>query len=189
MDLSTPITGQEMRPTRSSRPIGSCPWKRFFSTTVPMMHTALPAASSAGVKDRPEVSVMFCTSIPAAPMPWAVVDHFTPLFMATAPICRSPATAFTPPTCSPIASTSAAVKGRIAPAPAARPCELGRIIRVLAPSALIWVRTEAVTPLPTVTMVITAATPMTMPSTVRNDLSKCRRIARRARRRDAPNTP
>jgi hypothetical protein len=40
---------------------------------------------------------------------------------------------------------------------------------VFAPSEAIWARTDAVTPLPTVTIVTTAATPMTIPRTVRID--------------------
>ena len=44
----------------------------------------------------------------------------------------------------------------------------------------IWSVTDCVAPLPSVTIVMTAATPMTMPSTVRNERSRLRRMARSA---------
>jgi len=52
---------------------------------------------------------------------------------------------------------------------------------MFAPRLEICVATAAVAPLPSVTIVTTAATPMTMPSTVRNERSKCRLISRTAR--------
>ena len=49
---------------------------------------------------------------------------------------------------------------------------------MLAPRPEICSRTAAVAPLPSVTIVTTAATPMTMPSMVRNERSRWRRISR-----------
>ena len=52
---------------------------------------------------------------------------------------------------------------------------------MLAPRLEICSATAAVAPLPRVTIVTTAATPMTMPSMVRNERSMCRLISRTAR--------
>ena len=52
---------------------------------------------------------------------------------------------------------------------------------MLAPRLEICSATAAVAPLPSVTIVTTAATPMTMPSVVRNERSRCRLISRMAR--------
>ena len=50
----------------------------------------------------------------------------------------------------------------------------------LVPMAAIWSETDRVAPLPRVTKVTTAAIPMTMPSMVRNERIRLRRMARRA---------
>ena len=52
---------------------------------------------------------------------------------------------------------------------------------MLAPRLEICSATAAVAPLPSVTIVTTAATPMTMPSVVRKERSRWRRISRMAR--------
>src|SRR4051812_31563186 len=57
----------------------------------------------------------------------------------------------------------------------------GRICNMLAPRLEICSATAAVAPLPRVTIVTTAATPMTMPSTVRNERNLCLLISRTAR--------
>src|SRR5206468_74179 len=56
----------------------------------------------------------------------------------------------------------------------------GRIWRMFAPRLEICSATAAVAPLPRVTIVTTAATPMTMPSTVRKERNLCRLISRTA---------
>jgi hypothetical protein len=50
----------------------------------------------------------------------------------------------------------------------------------LLPIFEIWLFTASVAPRPRVTMVTTAATPMTMPTTVRKDRVRLRRISRMA---------
>ena len=56
----------------------------------------------------------------------------------------------------------------------------GRTCSRLVPRLEIWFCTASVAPLPSVTMVITALTPITMPRIVRNERSRLRRIERRA---------
>ncbi len=66
---------------------------------------------------------------------------------------------------------------RAAPGPMRWP---GRICSKLVPSPGICVCTAMVAPLPRVTMVITALTPITMPKMVRNERSRLRRMERSA---------
>ena len=58
---------------------------------------------------------------------------------------------------------------------------------MLVPSDEIDCWTAAVVALPSVTIVTTAPTPMTMPRMVRNDRSRCRRIDRSASESVVPN--
>ena len=116
-------------------------------------------------------------------LPVTVVDQFLPLATTVTAERTSGATALRPPIWAEMASTSASLKGGapavLSPGPRRWP---GRTCSRLLPRLLIWSRTAWVAPLPTVTMVITAATPMTMPSTVRKERSRLRRMARRASR-------
>ena len=72
-----------------------------------------------------------------------------------------------------LSSSGARRELAVAPGPAGRPARTtSRLLPSLAMSAL----TFSVVPLPIVTMAMTAATPMTMPSRVRNERSTLRRI-------------
>ena len=59
----------------------------------------------------------------------------------------------------------------------------GRTFSRLVPRLEIWICTARVAPLPSVTMVITALTPITMPRMVRKERSRLRRIERSASNR------
>ena len=90
------------------------------------------------------------------------------------------ATKLTPGTSSRSASTSAAANSLASsrmPPPLPR-CSWPRMtISMLAPRLEMSDVTRAVAPLPSVTMTMTAATPITMPSTVSEDRMRLRRIA------------
>ena len=88
-----------------------------------------------------------------------------------------------------MASTSCGVNGRGVPLPAWRPEALGTTISVFAPSDAICVCTDAVTPLPTVTIVTTAATPMTMPEHRQDRTKQVTPYLAKARRSEAPSMP
>lgn len=84
-----------------------------------------------------------------------------------------------PPICAAIESPSLSLNdGALAPLPPGPMRWPGRTCSRLVPRPAIWFCTASVAPLPTVTMVITALTPMTMPRTVRKERSRLRRIER-----------
>jgi hypothetical protein len=88
------------------------------------------------------------------------------------------ATAFTLPIWVRIASTSAILNagGLALPSLAPKRCP-GITISRLLPKAEIWSETDFVAPLPSVTMVMTADTPITMPRMVKNDRITLRLIS------------
>ena len=146
------------------------------------MQTALPDCSSASFQIRPAVSAHCWAMKNCAVVPFTVVCQLAALCTASTEDCACGATARTPATCSWIASTSDISKsGACAPPPPRPKPWPGRICRMFAPRLEICSATAAVAPLPSVTMVTTAATPITMPSTVRKERSMCRRISRTAR--------
>ncbi len=105
--------------------------------------------------------------------------------MALVPPDAVGATADSPDTSLRMAFASAMLKSsapdRVPPGP--RNPWPGRTMSRLLPSFAMSAVTWAVAPAPTVTMVITAPTPMTMPRMVRDDRSALRRIVRWASRK------
>ena len=91
--------------------------------------------------------------------------------------CAIGATARTPRNCSRNSAMSRMLNGLAVLLDRPGPNCPGRTNSTLVPSLAISAATFAVVPLPMVTMAITAATPMTMPSRVRNDRKALRRIA------------
>src|SRR3954464_170350 len=108
--------------------------------------------------------------------------------MAVVLDCAWGATAVTPAIWWAIASTSSGLKfaGWGPPPPRPKPWP-GRTWRMLVPSDEIDFCTAAGVAWPSVTIVTTAATPMMMPSVVRNERSLWRRIDRIARRKVVPS--
>ncbi len=110
-------------------------------------------------------------------MPVTTVLRLSEPATTTADFCDTGAAASTPGTCALIAATSRASKARTsAREPPGPPCP-GRAKSRLLPRLPSSSVTRAVAPLPIVTMAITAATPMTMPSTVRKERTALRVIA------------
>jgi hypothetical protein len=114
-------------------------------------------------------------------LPTTWVDQLRAPATATAPVLVCGATWRSPGSCAAMASASAWRKGGEPAESRLGPMRWpGRTISRLVPRLLIWSDTARVAPLPTVTIVITAATPMTMPSVVSTERSRLRRISRSA---------
>ena len=149
---------------------------------VPMMHTAAPARSSASVKVRPAASSQLPVSSQALVEPTTLLLQFCPPATRVTEERASGATAVMPEICVAIRSASVSLnEGAVLP-PLPGPMRWpGRIISRFVPRLEIWFCTACVAPLPRVTMVITADTPITMPRTVRKERSRLRRMERSAR--------
>src|SRR5688572_16551424 len=181
---NTPITWHETLSSRIRSPTGLWLGGKISSRTVgPMMQTLAPAVSSAGVKRRPSSISMPRASMNSLLTPSTLLRQSWPLKIATTLRSTWPATNFTPAVCSRTAVTSRSSNGRIWP----RSVLIGKTKNTFEPSELICSSMSAVTPLPSVTMVITAATPMMMPSVVRKLLRMWRLISRNASSRVVPN--
>ena len=164
-----------MSRTRKRWPTGSSRGNRFCRTVLPMTQTALPACSSASVQIRPSVSA-HC---------WAVKNCGGRCRSPVGGVARPQITVTTGPAARPrarrrsalsIASTSRHVEvGRLRPAAAAAEALAGRIGRMLAPSLEICSATARSRRCRGSPWRSTAATPMTMPSMVRNERSMLRR--------------
>ena len=117
-------------------------------------------------------------------LPVMVLVQLRPLATSVPPVRDSGAAAATPPIWVAIASASVSLKDGALVPPLPGPMRWpGRTCSRLVPRPEIWFCTASVAPLPTVTMVITALTPITMPSTVRKERIRLRRIERNASRR------
>lgn len=147
-----------------------------------MMQTAAPAVSSSGSNLRPDASRQLPVSNQALVLPVTVVAQLRPLPTTVTPSRPSGAVAAMPPIWSCIASASAS-RNCFAPGAAPPPGPWrwpSRTISRFVPRLEICACTACVAPLPSVTIVITALTPMTMPRIVRNERSRLRRIDRSA---------
>src|ERR1051325_7549411 len=188
-EARVPITSQERSRIRKRWPTGSSRGKGFGWGVEPMMQTALPDCSSASVQIRPSVRAHCWAVKNWAVVPPILVCQLAALWTARPVDWAWGATARTPATCSWIAATSLMSKSGACGPPPPRPKPWpGRIWRMLAPRLEICWATAWVAPLPSVTIVTTAATPMTIPSTVRNERSRCRLISRAARMMVVKNT-
>ncbi len=181
---SRPTTRQASAFRRIVLPTGFWVPKSWFRGVSPRMHSERPARSSVALNRRPSASSQFPASNQPFVVPVTTVCQFRLPKMAREPLWAVGATARRLPTCCAMASASAASKGRARapPRPGPKPCP-GRTMSRLLPRLAIRLVTSAVAPAPTVTMVITAATPMMIPSTVREERSTFRRISRSARSR------
>ncbi len=166
---------------RSRSPSGSrCP-SSSRATVAPTAHTAAPARCSPSSNGRPAASVQLAAVSQSALPPITLLDQLRPLATTVCPLRDSAATARMPPIWAAMASASASLKAGAPPPPPPGPWRWpGRTISRLLPRLAIWSCTAWVAPLPSVTMVITAPTPITMPSMVRKERSKLRRIERKA---------
>ncbi len=180
---STPMTSQENCFTRTCSPSTSVLPKSSRRTVSPITHTAAPAFSSFSSKPRPEASTQLLVWKYALVVPVMLVAQLRPLAITVTPARCSGATALMPPICVRMASASDSLNAAApaAPMPGPRRCP-GRTISRLLPRLEIWSLTACVAPLPSVTIVITAPTPMTIPRIVRNERIRLRRISRSASR-------
>ena len=116
-------------------------------------------------------------------MPVSVVVQFWLPRIAVTFLDPTGEAASTPEICALIAGVSVMVKGLALLPALLAPCAWpGVMISRLLPSRPMSETTLSVAPVPIVTMVMTAATPMTTPRMVRIDRMVLRRIARKARR-------
>ena len=184
LDASTPTTVQENCLMRSCSPSPSCPGlppKISRRTVSPTMQVAAPARCSSSSKVRPLASFQLPVSNQLLLLPVTLVAQLRPLPITVTPARPSGATAATPPICASTASASAALNDGAPPLPPPGPWRWpGRTISSLLPRLAICVCTAWVAPLPSVTIVITADTPITMPRIVRKERSRFRRIDRSA---------
>ena len=180
---SWPMTRHESFFRRSIVPSGSSPPYSSLRTVVPTMHTALPERSSLSVNSRPAATRQFRTRKYSLVTPSTVVDQFWSPYMAVRRVDAVGATAASEGMSLERASASTALNGgAVEDCPGPSRCP-GLIRSRLLPRLAIWSVTCTAAPPPMVTMMITAATPMTMPSMVRDDRSTFRRISRMASNR------
>ncbi len=180
LDASTPTTSHENAFTRSWPPTASAVPNSSRRTVSPIRQTAAPARNSASVKTRPVRTVQLPVSSQALVLPITLVVQLRPPTTAVAAARASGATARMPPICCAITSASVSLKAG-APVPPPGPMRWpGRTCSRLVPRPEIWFWMASVAPLPSVTMVITALTPITMPRMVRNERIRLRRMERNA---------
>ena len=147
-----------------------------------MMQTAPPAVCSSSLNMRPEASRQLPIVNQRLVLPVTLVVQLRPLPTTVTLARPSGATAATPPICACMASASDSLN---VGAPAAPPGPWrwpGRTIKRFVPRLEICICTACVAPWPSVTIVITALTPITMPRIVRNERRRLRRIERSASR-------
>ncbi len=150
-----------------------------------MMHTAAPAVCSSSENILPVASFQLPMANQALVLPITLVAQLRPLPTTVTPDLPSGAASATPPICAWMAIASDSLNCCVPgppPPPGPWRCPRRTISRLL-PRPAIWVCTACVAPLPSVTMVITALTPMTIPRIVRKERSRLRRIERSANRR------
>ncbi|OPZ98664.1 MAG: hypothetical protein BWY71_01201 [Planctomycetes bacterium ADurb.Bin412] len=176
----TPTTWQETLPSRILFPIGSWLPNNFLTTVAPTMQTALPVLSSLSKNWRPFSTGQFRTVKNAFVLPVAVVIQFSLPRTAVTACEQEGATAAIWLISRPIASASAISKGEeFDDCPG--PCRLPGITKsIFVPILAICSVTWAVVPLPIVTSVITAATPIIMPRIVNTERITFRLISRTA---------
>ena len=145
-----------------------------------MMQTAAPESCSSGSNSRPLASCQLPVSNQALLLPVTLVAQLRPLATTVALVRPCGATAATPPICDAMASASASVNCGTPPPPPPPMRWPGLTISRLVPRLVIFSSMACVAPLPSVTIVMTALTPMTMPRIVRNERSMLRRTERRA---------
>ena len=142
------------------------------------MQTAPPTVSSSAVNSRPLSSAQLPASRNSLVLPRMVELQLLLPTTSVAPLLLIGARALIPAISLRTASVSARVKAgalmRSRPGP--KPCPRLIISRLL-PRLAICSVTCAVAPLPSVTMVITAATPIMMPSVVKKERRILRRIS------------
>src|SRR5512138_181162 len=148
------------------------------------MQTAAPERSSVSAKLRPLARSQSRTSRYLSLVPTTCVDQFALPKIACVEEFKLGATARMPVISCSMARTSSIVNGGAAERapPPPNPCPRNTCNRFV-PSFCISACTWAVAPSPIVTIVITEATPITMPKIVSAERSALRRISRNARRR------
>ena len=187
LEPSRPMISHEKAFTRRCWPrMSGLFWNSSRCRVEPMMHTAAPARSSSGVNTRPCSSFQLPVCSQALVLPITLDDQLRPFATRVVPERASGATAAMPPICWAIAFASVSLNAGAAVVPGPMRCP-ARICSRLVPRPWICVCTARVAPLPRVTMVITALTPITMPRMVRNERSRLRRMERSASKMVLPN--
>src|SRR5882724_3782764 len=185
----TPVTWNGIPLIRTVWPIGSAPGPYSLSTTVVPSRTTLVAASmSDAVNDTPDVTGQLRISKYSGVTPVTEVVQFCSS-LTTEAVERSCGAAWrTDGTSVWIAFRSSQVKVGCDPNPPNTPLcddDPGRTIRRFVPIDENASSTRAFAPSPITTMAMKAATPMMMPSAVRNERMVLRPRARKATRRTA----
>ncbi len=169
--------------TRSDSPSAGLLPNSSRRTVSPIMQTAAPARCSASENSRPWASVQLPMPSHSLVLPVMVLAQLRPLATSVPPVRDWGAAAATPPIWVAMASASPSLKKGALELPLPGPMRWpGRSCNRLVPSPEIWFCTDTVAPLPTVTMVMTALTPITMPRMVRKERIRLRRIERKASR-------
>ena len=180
---STPTTRNGRFRTRIIWPTGSIPGKSWLATVCPMTATRAAVVTSASVKKAPEATARLRISGKLVPTPSArVVQFWLPYTRVTPAVTLgvAPATAGASRR---IACTSSGVRVVVVPAPPRTPpvfwlpaCTTSILVPMLAICSATW----CWAPCPRLTIAITAATPITIPSIVRIDRALLRASARSA---------
>src|SRR3990167_2891931 len=181
LETRVPMTSQLIALTRSCAPTALVLPKSSRCTVWPIRQPAPPARNSSLLNARQSASFQLPVVSQSLVLPITLLLQLRPLATSTEPVRASGATAAIPPICAAMASPSLSLKAGAPPPPPPGPMRWpGRTCSRLVPRPEIWFCTAAVAPLPTVTMVITALTPITMPRMVRKERSRLRRMERSA---------
>ena len=181
-DSSRPITSQENCLTRISLPTGFSPAEQLVAHGLAddadrLAGALLGLGEHAARRELPVAGRRSRRSSVPVTTVGPVVRLVRP---PSPPVLAIGATTAAAATCAADRVDVGDLEGRRAVARRGRSRWPGITISRLLPRLEIWSETERVAPLPSVTIVMTAATPMTMPSMVRNERSRLRRIARSA---------
>ena len=169
----TPMTskGTPLRPMRMVWPMGSALPKRFSTTVGPSTATRRDAWFSSASKNRPDARAKLRTANPSGVIPRTLVGAFWSSHRVASLLLVAGAAAATEGHSLAIASASAGSRVTTMVIcrcrPATRRVWPALTVMRFVPMSRIWSRMRFSAPLPADTMTTTAATPTTMPSTLR----------------------
>ena len=177
------MTSQVTLLMRMTAPRGMSPWNISSLMVLPTMHTALPARTSLSVNNRPSTTFQLRTSENALSVPITFTRRLS-LPMITCMGRRETGAMAAKLVASRLMALRSAISngGADWADPPMRIAPPGMMVSMFDPILEISSCTCRGVPAPSVTITITAATPMMMPSTVRLDRNTLRRISRSAMR-------